>query len=507
MSDQTNTRSENTTTYISHPDFIRWEDDWKTLNDTVDGGQTEVKRKGEKYLPATSGQRAAWSLALPGVQREKLSENGHYVDSCSGNQGCIGQGAYAYYLYKFRAVFYDYPSATVRQMVGRLTNEPPVELDLPGDLKTLETSATSDKQDFESLIETIFTEQCKYSRCGVLADFPAAAVTRPPYLTVYGALRVLNWETEKDDNGEDRLKWVVLDESKYVQTGLTSEYKHMVRICALDDDGNYFTELHDLTNKSESQIKSADYLTPSDDAVYPNYKGKMSKEIPFVFINATNISPSPELPILSSVSSMSLAVYRGEADYRQALFVQGQSTPTFTGATPEEAKSFLLGANGGVASQSKDFKASYMEVSGAGLSEMRESQTALHKLALSEGMKLVEGGKNESGEALKERTDSQTVSLQVIASTCEAGLVRLLEIISEWGGVSGEIKLKLNREFTNATATPDDLLKMVQAYNSGAPITREDMHKFAVEGGLAESEWKEVEAELDDTGRNAPPAE
>jgi hypothetical protein len=390
-------------------------------------------------------------------------------------------------------------------MVGRLINEDPSEVNFPGELGQLVDLATSDGQTLNSLIEAIYTEQCKYSRCGVLADFPESQVSgKPPYLTIYGALRVLNWSVSRNEEGKEVLDWVVLDESKYEANGINWEYRTVIRVCALDENGDYFTQAYDITEISDDQGKIDDLqmLEPGEDAVYPMYKGKTSKKIPFVFINATNISATPELPLLKNVTEMSLAIYRGEADYRQALFVQGQSTPSFSGVSPDEAKNFLLGANGGVASQNENFKASYMEVSGNGLREMRESQEALHNKAVSEGMKLVDAGANESGEALKVRTESQTVSLEQIASTCEQGLKYLMEVVAEWGGIDGDVELSLNREFGTSMMTPKELQELVGAYNAGAPITRKDMHTLAKKGGMAESEWSEVENDMDMSGRN-----
>lgn len=507
---QTNTRSDKTNTLASHPDYNRWVEDWKTLNDVVDGGQSTVKCMEARYLPPTSGQIVTWNKAMPGIAVEDLG-CGQYVLSCSSGASCLGRGAYAYHLYKFRAIFYDYPAETVRQIVGRLTSNP-AEIKLPGKLEAMTERATREGVSMHKLVEIIFGEQAKYSRCGVLADFPATETTNPPYLCVYGALRIKNWHVEKDPStGLDKLQFVILDESDYFPVGLSWEYRYIIRVCALDQDGNYFTETHDVLDwiDKNGEVRgggiprqaSEEMLKPSETAVYPTFNGKMSNEIPFVFINATNNFADPELPILNTVAEKSLAIYRGEADYRQALFMQGQATPTFSGMTSEEASKLLLGASGGVASNNPEFRASFMEVSGAGLHEMREAQDNLHRLAVTEGSKLINAGAGESGEALKERTDSQTISLNTLASTCESGLRNLIRIISEWGGIAADSEITLNREFTSGSATPDGLVKLIQAWQMGAPITKQDIHEWAREGGLSETSWEEVQEELDLGGR------
>lgn len=498
----TNTRSENVITIATHPDFERWVEDWKTLNDLVDGGETTIKEMGRRYLPATSGQVAAWNRPILGDAAQSLRIQ-DFTDGCSTY---IGQGGYAYYLYMFRAVFYEYPAEIVRQMIGRMTSNGH-EIELATNLSYLEENATPNGETFETLIANVMREQCKYSRCGILADFPASETVNPPYLCIYGALRIINWATSNDNEGREKLDWILLDESRYVQHGIDWEYKNIIRVCALDESGDYYTHEVDLSQYgSEQDLKNTDILKPNENSVYPVYRGKKSKVIPFVFINATSLNSTPENPILKSIASTSLAIYRGEADYRQALFMQGQATPVFSGATIEDSKKFLLGANGCVASSSKDFKASFMEVDGNGLSEMRKSQKTLHEIVANEGVKLINsGGQKESGEALRQRTFSQTISLMTIADTCEAGLRKIIGIISDWGGISEETTINLNKEFTSAQVTPAELAAYVGAYNSGAPVTLKDIHDWAREGALCESDWEDVEADLVATGRDFTP--
>jgi len=494
----TNTRSENVNTYYTHPDYLRWLPTWLKLNDLVDGGADTVKKKGRCYLPATTGQLAQWTTPIPGAVVEDLG-GGRTVTA--GN--CPTLGAYSYDLYKFRAIFYEYPSSALSDMVGRLINES-ATVELPAKLVPMIDTATKNKQSFERLVEEIYREQGKYSRCGIMADFDTVESVQTPYVCIYDALRILNWNTKKGDDGEEVLDWVILDDSQYIPTGVTWDYKNMIRVLALDPTtGDYFTQSFDVSSiETREDFDALAVLVPGAEAKYPEFGNKRSKEIPFVFINVTNISPTPELPIMNNLANTSLAIYRGEADYRQALFMQGQATPAFRGVSNDERKSFLLGAQGAVFSNNENFDAFFMEVSGAGLSEMRESQDKLHKIANEEGMKLVESGSNESGEALKQRGSEQTVSLNTMASTCEAGLERMVEIIMTWGGITGEVKIELNREFIELTGVPMDLKVLVESYNMGAPITLKDIHKWARAGGLSETDWEEMQNEMQLEGRD-----
>lgn len=496
---QTNTQSDKALTNYAHPNFLAWLPTWQKLNDAIDGGSDMIKLRGQKYLPATSGQIAQWSTPIPGVPIETLGDGAYVYGDC---RGANTLGAYAYDLYRFRAIFPEYPSNALNDMVGRLIFAP-AKVELPAGLEGLVKNATKDKQDFERLVETIYREQGKYSRCAILADFAPEEAVQDPYLCIYDALRVVNWSTTTGEDGVEKLEWAILDESAYKASGVKWTYRKILRVLALDEAGDYFTQTFDIDDvETAEDFDELNMLKPNEDAKYPEYKGNKSKIIPLVFINATNISATPELPIMSNITNTSLAIYRGEADYRQALFMQGQATPVFKGASAEERQKFLLGAQGAVFSDSAEFDASFMEVSGNGLAEMRESQDALHKHAQSEGLKLIESGANESGAALQQRGAEQTVSLNTLASTCEAGLTRMVEIVMEWGEASGDINIELNREFNEDSAIPQDLRMFMEAYNAGAPVTLRDIHSFARSSGLSQSEWEEVEAEMLDTSRN-----
>src|SRR5690606_27040566 len=48
------------------------------------------------------------------------------------------------------------------------------------------------------------------------------------------------------------------------------------------------------------------------DLVVPNLQGKTSTAIPFVFINAIDLSPNPDKPPLRGLANICLTIYNGE---------------------------------------------------------------------------------------------------------------------------------------------------------------------------------------------------
>ena len=96
--------------------------------------------------------------------------------------------------------------------------------------------------------------------------------------------------------------------------------------------------------------------------------------IPFVFCNSDSTCLDPTKPPYLDLVYLSLAIYRGEADYRQSLFMQGQDTLVISGALMGQesgVQSVQVGASGGIYFSSSEGKAEFIGVNSQGLSEQR----------------------------------------------------------------------------------------------------------------------------------------
>src|SRR5690606_16749209 len=135
------------------------------------------------------------------------------------------------------------------------------------------------------------------------------------------------------------------------------------------------------------------------------------------------------VPPLLGLSNLCLAIYRGEADYRQALFQQGQDTLVVIGGLEydEQGKPLRLGA-GAVVGVPLGGDAKYVGTEGKGLAEMRQALENDKAAAVQRGARLLtaKGGDRQSGEALRVRVAAQTATLTIMAKTAAAGLEWLL---------------------------------------------------------------------------------
>jgi hypothetical protein len=453
----TATGKETTTSYF-HPNYAEAKERWDKMRDVL-GGETVVKDAGETYLPKTDGQKK-----LP-------------------------TGSANYDAYKSRAIFWDYPREISISIEGLLGRKAP-ELKLPTSMESMLNRCTPTGQSMATFISYVQAGQVEYGRIGILADVPNVGNPNELFLYSYAAAQVLNWNTQLIQD-EDRLTMVLLDESKYVLTGLEWNWVSSYRVCALDSAGIYYTGTF-----TEKDLADFDLANPPETVIRPAFRSKVLNRIPFAFANLTSIEPDIERPPLENIADLSLALYRVEADYRQALFLQGQATPAFFGFTKEQINDCMLGAGGGIFSTNKDARAEFLEPSGASIGELRQANADLHAAIVARGVSLLESNEAESGEALKTRVANKTASLNSISATTDAAMSQILRICADWMGADKNVVAVITcKDFHDMPLTGQDLLQYVTAWTQGAPVTHEDLYGIAKRAGIARKTYEETIAQ------------
>jgi hypothetical protein len=225
---------------------------------------------------------------------------------------------------------------------------------------------------------------------------------------------------------------------------------------------------------------------------YPVLAGKKFQKIPFTFVNALDCEPEFSDSPLLSLADLCLAIYRGEADYRQALFMQGQATLFFKGFEPKNVR---IGAGCFISSEQENADAKYLEVSGNGLPEMRTSQSNLHEASIRLGLAFIDQGKAESGDALGKRMAVKTASMKNIAITAADGVKRQCQFAAEWAGADPEdVDVRPNLDFDDAAVAALDLLNLWTVKLQGAPLSEQSYHAYLQKNGYTEMGYKEEKA-------------
>lgn len=478
-----------------HPLYAMFAPDWEQLRDAVKG-ERAVKAKGVKYLPPTSG------MIIDGMGKNFTSTNPS-ANNGAGDAGLgsarysnlnLGQAAYEAYL--LRAVFPEYMSDALEYFMGALHNKSPV-IELPPEMEELRENCTPLGEPLEILLQRINLEQLTTGRVGILLDMPEKPdPAKPlPYIALYIAEAIRNWDDNALADSRDALNLVVLDESGLTRNDdfewvTTSKYRVLqlgpVTTNELNGTVNYLTGSFSDTGGTPSYDESKMFT--------PLLKGQPLTEIPFKFINTKDISPEPDNSPLISLCRQCFTIYRGEADYRQNLFMQGQDTLVVIGARqrttlPGETQVEEPLRTGAGARIDLDLQgdAKYIGVNSQGLSEQRTALENDRKRSESRSGQLIDAtqGDKESGTALKTRVGAQTATLNQIAKTGALALEMLLKTAARWMKADPEkVKVQPNLEFADYQMAGQDLVNLMTAKRNGAPLSMESIHRLLVQGNL-----------------------
>ncbi len=471
-----------------HPDFLARRPDWVTLFDAHEG-QRHIKSKTTLYLPATSGMRA-------------LSNSKDKLD---------GEGGDLYAAYLIRAFFPDLMKETVRALTGILDREA-ANIELPEALEDMREIATPKGESLNDLLVQMHINQLLYGRLGLLLDVDPNSDL--PVIVQYPAPQVLNWDdialTQNDKQIDDgkrsqakrRLLLAVLDETRYErETGDRFTWNLVPRFRALslgDAEQNVYT----------SQVERDGAM---QEAVQPSIRGTTLEEIPFVFVNTTDLGSRPGEAPLVNLANLSMAIYRGEADHRSALFMSGQDTLVITGydisagssENPGDDAKPIIGSGAYLNLPDPEADAKFIGPDSQALPEQRTSLEDDYQRAGEEGIKLLSSGAGaEAAETLRIRVAARTATLQTIAITAATGLETSLRQAAEWVGANpDDVKIEPNLDFVEETQNVKELIDFATAKKAGVPLSWKSVHNYLRAKDFTEftfeEELEEIEEEAD----------
>ena len=462
-----------------HPDYSARRPDWVVMFDANEG-QRHIKSKTTTYLPATSGMRA-------------LSNSPNALD---------GEGLELYTAYLIRAFFPDLVKETIRALTGILDREA-ANIELPAALEDMRTIATPKGESLNDLLIGIHMNQLLYGRLGLLLDVDPNRDL--PLIVQYPAPQVLNWDdltTSNDPRQTDdqkrsaalrRLLMTVLDETRFERdTGNTYSWNLVQRFRALslgEAGQNVYT----------SQVDRDGVL---QDPIQPAIRGKTLEEIPFTFINTSDLATKPGESPLVNLANLALAIYRGEADHRSALFMSGQDTLVITGydinagdpdGNPSSDTKPIIGSGAYLNIPAENGDAKFIGPNSQALSEQRTSLEDDYRRAGEEGIKLLSSGAGaEAAETLRIRVAARTATLQTIAQTAAVGLENALRQAAIWVGANpDEVKVEPNLDFIDETQDPKDLIAYATAKKSKVPLSWKSVHNILRQKDYTELTFEE----------------
>ncbi len=491
-----------------HPLYIERMPDWEVLVDCWEG-ERRIKEKGDKYLPPTSG----------------MIENGYPAD---GAGSADSAGYKAYQAYVTRALFHEFLREAIVGLVGVMHRKPPKVTagdsdTLPEQIQEMIDSMTLQGESMELLWRRVTEQQLLLGGCGMLVDVPdgTSIDESVPYVAFYPRLSITNWDAGQRRQGRQKLELVVLDESEFQrQEDLSWKWVKQIRVCTLASEAREEATADGETRAIAEGAYTVLLATETDgkftgdvkDAVpiVPRLGSTSLDEVPFVFCNVNDMVPEPDRSPMQGLARLQLAIYRGEADYRQSLFMQGQDTLVRTGATDEQQK--VMTGVGAILDVPIGGDAKYIGVSSGGLTEQRTSLENDRAAAARYAVQMLDakGSEAESGEALRVRVSARTATLISMQHAAAAAFQRVLQLAAKWLGMSDDvidsIKVEPNLDFSDAKADPTQVLTLTQAVQAGLPLSKESLHAWLVENEYTvlefEDEMEKIEEEKTDEMEN-----
>lgn len=448
-----------------HPAYTAFAPFWQLMRDAVDG-EDAIKAKGITYLPMKSGIVAMTDLA---------------------------KQTQAYEAYKLRAEFPELVAPTIRGSVGTMLEKQAV-IELPDALEPLREKATQDGITLDALHRRITIELMTTGRYGIL---PGIARDGSPYLAGYVTEAITNW-----DDTDHVVDWLMLDESKKVLNRSTGTWTDLQRYRECYIEGGRF--------HSRIWTLGKDVWTVDDPvaASGPLIRGKEKPIdfLPFVFINATDLSADPDDVPLYGLAKLAVRVYRMDADYTFALHMTSEPTPVAIGfdspsdaAKNGEAPTTLGSSKLWLLPKGGDAK--YLEFSGPGLEQQAKAIDASLQRAIVFGAQLFADNKRtaESGEAIKTRLGNQQATLKSIAQNSAAGLEKGLKNAAVWVGADpNKVKVTPNLDFADHTLTAQEITAIVDSWQKGSYSWRTAFARLQKGGVIPDDRTPEEELAMID---------
>lgn len=465
----------------TNPFFTRREADWSFMRDSF-AGERYMKEATTKYLAPTA------TMVHDGL-------------------GIGAPGLAAYEAYLSRAVYHNLVKPALEAMLGVMHRKSP-EIELPEKLDGLRKRATFGGETLEWLIQKVNEHQLLLGRIGLMLDIATGAPANAlPYVVTYETEKIVNWDSTviTEGKGERRIKFVVLNESGQERSSGSMLWRPRDRYRVLARAGDVKDIWPDLNFPDDTYVvaEAVDKRSVTDSEFKaPSLAGRTLPAVPFVFAGPRDHVPEPDLPVLEPMARIALAIYRTEADYRQALFMQGQDTLVVIGNTAgqQPGQQQQVGAFGSI-NLPQGGEAYYIGADSGGIDDMRKAIDSDFQRADALGAQLLtqKSQAAEAGNALSIRVAAKTATLTTVAQSGGAAVEQILKAAAVMVGADPDkVKVGPNLDFKDDAAQAQDLTYLMTSKTLGAPLSKKSIHGWLREREFTTMEYEEEMAAIDE---------
>lgn len=418
-----------------------------------------------------------------------------------------GQDQPEYDAYKARAGFYNATRRTIDGLSGMIFRKPIVTI-APVSMDDWVTDIDLAGASLDRLAEQTVEELLTTTRCGVLVDMPrlvegervitraqAREANQRPFARLYGADDILDLRVGQRNNA------AVVTHVRLRETSLepkpTDEFDddtvQQIRVLDFNEDGQYRQRVYRASEDGPYTLI---------DEVTPLAGGAPMDEIPFVPIGARGVETGIDYPVLLDLVNVNLSHYRTLADLEHGAHFVALPTPYVFGVDDDHAPS-SIGPTEIWHGPDKAVVVGLLEFTGQGLEGLERRREAKEAQMAALGARMLAPDKAgvEAAETLAIRSAGEWSVLASLAKGAGQALTRVVQMMADWSGVSGDVSVELNRDFMPSAMTAQQLTAWMGALQGGG-VSRQTFFEALKQGELVRDDlsFEEEEQRISDDG-------
>lgn len=426
-----------------HPQFLYYSDDWQTCRDARTG-EKAIKEAGQRYVPKLGAQTDADYLA-----------------------------------YLARGSFYGATGRTVDGLTGMLFRKKIIREGMTESLEKFSKDITNTNTDLSVFATTCVDEALTLSRGGILVDYSddTAGMTvaqveefgSRPFMTLYKANQIINWQTKHIKGYGLVLSRVVLKETyEYTEPGdeYTVKQTFQYRDLYLDENGLYTQRLF-----REASPDSKGLDVPVDEST-PVMNGERIDFIPFVFFNDVDNKPDVRPPALYNMAMLNVHHFQVDVDRAYGLHYTAMPTPYLFGVTQMEAEegAFMIGPGQCLRSTNADAKTGFLQVNAQNFDVLYTRQKHFEEQMARLGARMLspERADAEAAETVAIRNQGEFGVLVRVAHSVSMAITTAMKWCAMWIGEDADkVSVRLSTDFNTKQLDANMLTALVQALQGG----------------------------------------
>ena len=381
-------------------------------------GPDAVKAKGEVYLPKLGGQKKA-----------------------------------DYDAYKLRGYIMPVVKSTATALTGAIMRKDPTPT-LPAKMEYLVDDSNEHGRDLSMVATMCVNDLFLAGRYGLLGE----PTTDGLAIKTYAREAIINWSATYIVLAQSYSAQDPKDKFKQVEK---TEYLELT----FDEAGLYIQNIWREGKGKKWGIT---------ETIIPAVNGTRLDKLPFEFINTMAATPVLTPPALLPLADVNLDQYRLSTDLRHGLHWTALPTLFLFGELTDakgKAVSITVGAGSSNHIQDNEARAELLEFTGAGLASIDTAIKADVETMASIGARMLQGKPQgvKAAETARIEQSGESATLSTIAQATENGITSLLKVLAEWSGLSvDDVKYELNKDFIDASLTPQQITAYLQMFQSEA---------------------------------------